>query len=105
MPLAVQGGYYTGMQLYVEEKHECFPEQYDNEDCHYYFDCCRSGAIRKRASEVNQVKRFMRLIAKNCGMEEYYCSSIFSNGEAFYCKVPDKTATKREQLKYALVAG
>jgi len=103
--VTVRGGYYSGMQLFVEEEHPCFPEDYDNDDCHYYFDCCRSKAIRRRASEVNKVKRFMRKIAMEYGMDEYYCCSIFSNGEAFYSKVPDKTATKREKLKYALAVG
>lgn len=103
--ITVQGGHYTGMQLLVEEKHPSFPDSYDNDDCHYYFECCRSRAIRKRAAEVNRVKRFMRKIAKGHGMDEYYCGDIFSNGEAVYHKVPDKTSTKREKLKYILATS
>lgn len=103
--VTVQGGYYTGMQLYVEDKHDCFPEQYDNDDCHYYFDCCRSRAIRKRAAEVRKVEKYMRKIARQYGMDEYYCGGIFSNGEAVYDKVPDQNATQREKLKYALAVG
>lgn len=103
--ITVEGGYYTGAQLYVEEEHPQFPDVYDNDDCHYYFDCCRSRAIRKRKSEVHRVEKFMRQVAKDCGMEEYYCGGIFSNGEAVYRKVPAKNAGKHEKVMYAVAAG
>lgn len=103
--ITVEGGYYTGAQLYVEEEHPQFPDVYDNDDCHYYFDCCRSRAIRNQKSEIRKVEKFMRQVAREFGLDEYYCGGIFSNGEAVYSKVPDKTSTKREKLKYILATS
>ena len=34
--ISTMGGKYYGVQFYVEEKHD--PNEYDNDDCHYYFD-------------------------------------------------------------------
>ena len=100
--VTVQGGYYTGAQLYVEERYSSFPESFDNEDCHMYFECCRSRAIRKYEAEKRKVEKFMRQIAAVFGLDEYYCGGVFSNGEAVYHKVPGKNAGNRERIKYAL---
>lgn len=45
--ITMQSGYYTGVQFYVEAEHDLGEYDYDNEECHYYFDCCRSVAYRK----------------------------------------------------------
>lgn len=39
--IQVKGGYYCGIQLYVEVEHDLEEEDYSNDDCHYYFDCCK----------------------------------------------------------------
>lgn len=96
-------GYYSGRQLYVEEIED--PNDYDNEGCHYQFDCCRSKAIRKYESEKNKIRRLMKQIAKDYGMEEIYCVGVFSNGEAVYSRVPDRKSTKRERVKHAVAVS
>lgn len=81
--LTFKSGYYSGIQLYVEEKEEN-PHELDNDDCHYYYDMCRSKAIRKYDSEVRKINRWMDKIATQYGWKELNCVGIFSNGEAIY---------------------
>lgn len=80
--VSVEGGYYYGLQLYVEERHN--PSDYDNADCQYYFDMCRSVAIRRYNSEVNKLCRILRRLGAEFGFEELFCRDVFSNGEMCY---------------------
>lgn len=80
--VSAESGYYYGLQLYVEEKHN--PNDYDNDDCRYYFDMCRSVAIRRYNSEVNKLRRMLRRLGAEFGFEELVCMDVFSNGEAYY---------------------
>ena len=80
--LTLKSGYYDGVQIYVEEKEN--PYELDNEDCHYYYDMCRSKAIRKYESEVRKINRWMDKVASQYGWRELHCLGIFSNGEAIY---------------------
>ena len=81
----LQSGYYSGVQFYVEINHDLTEDQdYSNDDCHYYFDCCRSVAYRKYASEVRKINRKLAEFAKAYGFQEYVCTARFSNGEAWY---------------------
>ena len=48
--IQVKGGYYCGIQLYVEVEHDLEEEDYSNDDCHYYFDCCRSVSPKPGAA-------------------------------------------------------
>lgn len=93
--ISVESGYYTGLQFYVEELHD--PNDYDNEDCHYYFDSCRSVAIRKFDREINKINRMLRDLAADYGFEQYYCSARFSNGEAWYSKVQNTVRSRVRQ--------
>lgn len=81
--LTMKSGYYDGVQLYVEEK-EGSPHELDNEDCKYYYDMCRSKAIRKYDAEVRKINRWMDEIATMYGWKELHCLGVFSNGEAIY---------------------
>ena len=81
--LTFESGYYTGIQLYVEEKEEN-PHELDNDDCHYYYDMCRSKAIRKYDAEVRKINKWMDKVATQYGWRELICLGIFSNGEAIY---------------------
>lgn len=83
--VSIEDGYYSGVQFYVQENHN--PEDYDNDDCHYYFDSYRSVAIRRYYSEINKINRALRMLAKDFNFDEVYCSAVFSNGEALYAKV------------------
>ncbi len=65
---------------------------YDNDECHYYFDCCRSVAYRKCAAEVRKINRWMAKLAQRYGFEELVCTSVFSNGEASYAPASNSRA-------------
>lgn len=80
--LELRGGYYDGVQLYVEEKDD--PNELDNDDCRYYYDMCRSQAIRKYEAEIRKINKWMDKVATQYGWEELICLGIFSNGEAVY---------------------
>ena len=81
----MRSGYYSGVQFYVEVEHDLSEDKdYTNDDCHYYFDCCRSVAYRKYAAEVRKIVRKLTEFAKRYGFQEYVCTARFSNGEAWY---------------------
>ena len=93
--ITVESGYYYGIQLYVEEEHD--PNEYDNDDCQYYFDLYRSVAIRRYNSEINKINRLLRRIAKQYGFVEIYCRAVFSNGEAVYERVENTVRSRARQ--------
>lgn len=80
--LDFKSGYYTGIQIYVEEVEN--PHELDNEDCHYYFDMCRSKSIRKYDAEIRKINRWLDKVAVEYGWRQLLCLGIFSNGEAVY---------------------
>ena len=80
--LELRSGYYDGVQLYVEEKDD--PNELDNDDCRYYYDMCRSNAIRKYEAEIRKINKWMDKVATQYGWRELHCLGIFSNGEAIY---------------------
>ena len=88
----LRDGYYTGVQFYVETVHDVEHDYYTNEDCHDYFDCCRSVARRKYAAEQNRITRKLRQLADEFGFEEIVCTAVFSNGEAMYGRVKNPRA-------------
>lgn len=89
--ITMQSGYYTGVQFYVEAEHDLGEYDYDNEECHYYFDCCRSVAYRKYQSEINKINRKLKRMAKLYGFDELVCTGRFSNGEALFSCVTPRT--------------
>lgn len=82
--ISLQSGYYTGVQFYVEAEHELDEYDYTNDDCHYYFDCCRSVAYRKFEAEKRKINRLLAKLGKEYGFEEAVCVIRFSNGEAIF---------------------
>ena len=82
--ISVKDGYYTGLQFYVEAMHELDKYDYDNEDCYYYFDMCKSAAYRKYQAEINKINRELKRIGKHLGMMQLEKLGSFSNGEAIY---------------------
>lgn len=82
--IQVKGGYYCGIQFYVEVEHDLEEEDYSNDDCHYYFDCCRSVAYRKYQAEVRKINRLLTTLGKKYDFQEYVCTARFSNGEAWF---------------------
>ena len=70
-------------------------KDYTNDDCHYYFDCCRSVAYRKYEAEIRKINRKLAALGKEYGFQEYVCTARFSNGEAWY----DLASNSRARLK------
>lgn len=98
--ISIKSGYYYGAQFYVEAEHDLDEYEYDNDDCHYYFDCCRSMAHRKYEAEKRKITRLLGKLGKRYGFQELVRVARFSNGEALYCPV----SAPRAPL-YAAVAG
>lgn len=69
-------------------------ENVENDDTHWYFNCCRSECIRKFMVERNKVLRIMKQIKDEHYMTELKCCGIFNNGEAIYYSV-DKGERER----------
>lgn len=95
--ITVVGGYYSGFQFYVEEKYSnkfdldkqsiyCI----DNYDAHYYFDVCKSVAIREADREKRKIRKWLESL-ENHGYEIIVCIGRFSNGEAIYEKRTPRT--------------
>lgn len=89
--ITLQSGYYTGVQFHVEAEHDLGEYNYDNEECHYYFDCCRSVAYRKYQSEINKINRKLKQLAKQHGFDELVCTARFSNWEALFSRANSRT--------------
>lgn len=97
--IAICSGYYVGAQLYIEMQNYAEEAGFDvdgaenieNEYRRYYLDMCRSEAIRKYEAEQRKVCRLMKKIGERWGFEQYYCTAIFSNGEAIYEKANKRT--------------
>lgn len=85
----LESGYYVGVQFDVSFKktyygNELDPEELDNDDAHYYFDCCRSVMLRKYERERRKLAKKLKELAEYHGFEEIVCVGRFSNGEAVY---------------------
>lgn len=85
--ISLADGHYMGIQLLVSREHDLHEYEYDNDDCRYYFDCCRSVAHRNFDREIRKVNRMMKKIAKQFDFDELCVSAAFSNGEVWYGKV------------------
>ena len=92
--VTLRGGYYGGVQFYVELDENLanfgssideVMEYIDNEDTKYYYGMRRSEFQKKFYSEHSFLnKRFLPLLAKRTGFKKYKCVGVFSNGEAIY---------------------
>lgn len=103
--VGLEGGYYVGVQFTVNFKMrwgcELDPEELDNEDAHYYFDCCRSEMLRRYKRERRKLGKMLKELAEYHGFEEIVCVGIFSNGEAIYRKAePPKELPKKQKYAY-----
>ena len=81
----LQSGYYYGVQFYVEVNHDLTEDKdYTNDDCHYYFDCCRSVAYRKYEAEMRKTTQKGEGLEKKWGRGEWVGAAIFPRGGGFY---------------------
>ena len=92
--ISIESGYYDGLQLYVTLTHaadhagftDAGPEYLDNESAQYYFDLCRSAAIRKYEAEQRRINKLLAKIGRAYGMDKLAIYARFSNGETWYTK-------------------
>jgi len=49
--------------------------------------------------EINKINRILKMLAKEYGFDEVYCSAVFGNGEAVYTKVEN---TQRARIVRAI---
>lgn len=82
--ITVVSGYYDGLQYLVECEHELDKYNYDNEDCRYYFDMCRSAAYRKYGAEIKKINKKLQKVAKIHDYHVLSLSGVFSNGTGVY---------------------
>lgn len=88
--LGVASGYYSGLQFDVNWKNirgwgvAGDPNDLDNEDAHFYFDCCRSEMLKQYHRERRKIEKILKEMAEAYGFEEIVCVGVFSNGEAIY---------------------
>ena len=81
--LVLKSGYYSGLQIFVNELYEN-PINLTNEDCKYYYDKTRSQAIREYLLEVKRINKKILPIFKDIGFVKINCIGVFSNGAAIY---------------------
>lgn len=81
----VLAGYYEGAQIVFEEIHD--PNEMDNDDTRYYFDMCRSKAIRAYDAEIRKINRRIDKFCKEGVWEKLGVVGRFSNGETIYRKI------------------
>lgn len=94
--VTVEAGRYDSFQFYVQEKYDNYfdldrssPYCIKNEDAHYYFDVCRSVAIREADREKRKIEKWL------CSLTDYgynvvSCVGHFGNGEAVYRIVKER---------------
>ena len=90
--ISLRSGYYSGVQFYVETEHDLDEYDYDNDEFHYYFDCCRSVAYRKYEAEKRKINRKLTELGKRWGFQEVVCIARFSNGEAIFQPISNPRA-------------
>lgn len=85
--VTVVGGYYCGFQFYVEEKCSAefdidgeSPYCIDNDDAWYYFNRCRSRALRDADAEKRKIRRWL----ENLDYTRLIVSGRFDNGCTLY---------------------
>lgn len=81
--VTIESGRYGDFQLAVDFKGEN-PEELDNEECHYYFDACRSVTLRRLEREQHRLAKRLKAIADAWGFEHYYFCGCYGNGEGIY---------------------
>lgn len=78
----VLAGYYEGGQIVFEEIHN--PNEMDNDDTRYYFDMCRSKAIRAYDAEIRKINRRIDKFCKEGVWGKLGVVGRFSDGSCVY---------------------
>ena len=83
--ITLQAGYYEGAQIYIEDRHGFNGgEDWDNEDCQYWFYMCRSKAIRTYNSEIRRINKWLKTEMEHIGFRNLEVVARFDNGETIY---------------------
>lgn len=101
--IEVVSGYYTSLQYFVEEEYDLENEEWNDEDCEYYFDMEKSAAYLEYRKEIKRIRETLMEISK---YEQYDVLDVigrFSNGEALYVsakeKVADQSKDENQEVK------
>lgn len=97
--VSVLGGYYSGLQFYVDEKY-CFLEDMDEDESQHEFGMCRSDMLRKWVDEGNWLRCALRKAKEELGLMELGVDARYSNGETLYSEVKEDMP-KTDALKAA----
>lgn len=81
----VLAGYYEGGQIVFEEIHN--PNEMDNDDTRYYFDMCRSKAIRAYDAEIRKINRRIDKFCKEGVWGKLGVVGHFSDGSCVYKEI------------------
>lgn len=81
----VLAGYYEGGQIVFEEIHN--PNEMDNDDTRYYFDMCRSKAIRAYDAEIRKINRRIDKFCKEGVWSKLGVVGRFSDGSCVYKRI------------------
>lgn len=81
----VLAGYYEGGQIVFEEIHN--PNEMDNDDTRYYFDMCRSKAIRAYDAEIRKINRRIDKFCKEGVWGKLGVVGRFSDGSCVYKEI------------------
>ena len=98
--ISIISGYYDGLQLFVDTTSDADAagfgdDQYlfdtlrgpDNYNTRYYFDLCRSAAIRKYQAEQRKINRILAKLGRVYDFDKLGIVARFSNGETWYQKI------------------
>ena len=86
--ITLEAGYYEGIQLVIEAEHELDKyDDYDDEDCEYYFDMCRDDAYKAFYKEIETIREELNKVACDLGMIQYVHSATDSSGYGYYKRV------------------
>ena len=103
--VTVEGGYYSGIQFYVDSKYWTI-ENWTNEEAQEEFGMCRSEMLRKYKVAGNTIRKGLYKAKDELGLDELICTARFSNGEAWYSKVdPRKPLPVKVAAKAAIAAA
>lgn len=95
--VTIKSGYYESFQFYVEERYSGYfdldkESRYciDNDNAHYYFDMCKSRALRAADAEKWKIARWLEKLTEY-GFNTYVITARFSNGETWYAPKNPRT--------------
>lgn len=81
----IVSGYYEGAQIVFEEVYD--PNEMDNDETYWYFDMCRSKAIRAYDAEIRKINRRIDKFCKESVWGKLGVVGRLSDGSCVYKKI------------------